>query len=464
MSAAGMHGTSSPSTGSDSRGQTGRLGGGPGGDASGTGPTESGSSYTTAVDTSSLSGIEAASRRPATNDSGGTTADNLAASPTTAEQLASSSSVLDSLTPQSQRPRPSEPTGWPDSQSAFSTPAQNPTSASAPSDNLTQELSDNDALYSLPATPGNSVQEQDNPSSSATTADVSNPQAYNNDTATHQGNQTPIVAAGVATTAPTGWSIGGLWQGIAGVGQWVLNNGVRPLATAAGATAGAGVSGALAMVYPRPLGGTHVVELVGSDGMSVHIAADASVSVYQNGVLTGIPASLHPGMVVSVGGIGYQVEGSQASITTGNTAEPGPGSSAVPLQPPVHDPGAIDISIQVSSPLATNHQQPISTVQSSIEDNDVTSLPEDFVGVQDDKSDRQGNRQNNGPLSPDHGGTGDAEADFGILGGDAGYDVIDDGQSVATNGVRLRPATETNGPRIDIPANGNKPHETLHYR
>jgi len=105
MSAAGMHGTRSTSTGSYGRGQTGR----PGGDASGTDSTESRSSYTARVDTSSLSGIEAASRRPATNDSGGTTADNLASSPTTAEQLASSPSVLDSLTPQSRRPRPSEP-------------------------------------------------------------------------------------------------------------------------------------------------------------------------------------------------------------------------------------------------------------------------------------------------------------------------------------------------------------------
>jgi len=377
MSAAGMHGTSATSTGSSSQGQTGR----PGGDASGTGSTESGSSYTAAVDTSSLSGIEAASERPATNDSGGTTADNLAVSPTTAEQLASSTSVLDSLTPQSQRPRP-------------------------PADNFTQEHSDNDALYSLPATPGHSAQEQDNPSSSATTANVSNPQEHSDEAATpaqpvnrplapaprppelaatappqsaaesfdalfadfnqtpnvtpgtrpfnvlppmapadeaenpqlqsdtHPGNQTPIVAAGVATTAPTGWSIGGLWQGIAGAGQWFLNNAVRPLATAAGATAGTVVGGALAMAYPRPLGGVHVVEIVGSDGVSVHIADDASVSVYQNGVFTGVPASLHPGMVVSVGGIAYQVEGSQASAIVGNTAELGPGSSAIPLEPP----------------------------------------------------------------------------------------------------------------------------------
>jgi len=40
------------------------------------------------------------------------------------------------------------------------------------------------------------------------------------------------------------------------------------------------------------------------------------------------------------GGIAYQVEGLQASVIAGNTAEPGPGSSAMPLEPPVQDPGA----------------------------------------------------------------------------------------------------------------------------
>jgi len=173
-------------------------------------------------------------------------------------------------------------------------------------------------------------------------------------TDTHQGNQTPIVAAGSVTTAPINGPVGGLWYGIVGVGQWIMNHTVRPLATAAGATAGAIVNGALVMAYPRPLGGVHVVDIVGSEGVSVHIADDASVSVYQNGVLTGVPASLHPGMVVSVGGITYQMEGSQASAIVGNTTEPDPGSSAVPLEPLVQDPGAIDISTQALPPLPAN--------------------------------------------------------------------------------------------------------------
>jgi len=57
---------------------------GPGDDASGRSSTESRSSYTAAVDTTSLSGIEAASKRP-------TTADKLAGSSTTEDQLKSDS-------------------------------------------------------------------------------------------------------------------------------------------------------------------------------------------------------------------------------------------------------------------------------------------------------------------------------------------------------------------------------------
>jgi hypothetical protein len=37
------------------------------------------------------------------------------------------------------------------------------------------------------------------------------------------------------------------------------------------------------------------------------------------------------------------------------------------------------------------------------------------------------------------------------------------GTQVGDNGIRLRPARGNSGPRIDIPVNGGKPHETLHY-
>jgi len=38
-----------------------------------------------------------------------------------------------------------------------------------------------------------------------------------------------------------------------------------------------------------------------------------------------------------------------------------------------------------------------------------------------------------------------------------------DGTLVGPNGVRLRPGKEGKGPRIDIPANGSTPHETIHF-
>ena len=39
----------------------------------------------------------------------------------------------------------------------------------------------------------------------------------------------------------------------------------------------------------------------------------------------------------------------------------------------------------------------------------------------------------------------------------------DRGQLVCPNGVRIRPGRRGRGPRIDIPANGGKPHETIHF-
>jgi RHS repeat-associated protein len=95
-------------------------------------------------------------------------------------------------------------------------------------------------------------------------------------------------------------------------------------------------------------------------------------------------------------------------------------------------------------------------------------LPGGLVGVQDGKSGQQGGRINNGPLAPSHGGSGDSAKDFETLTGgksapapaDKGYP---EGTMVGENGISHRPATDQSGPRIDIPANGNKPAETLHY-
>ncbi len=95
--------------------------------------------------------------------------------------------------------------------------------------------------------------------------------------------------------------------------------------------------------------------------------------------------------------------------------------------------------------------------------NESSELPGNLVGVQDDKAGPQGNRHNSGPLAPEHGGTGDAEADFGVLNPSGNAEETDNGTQVGENGVRLRSGTDKKGPRIDIPANGDKPHETLHY-
>jgi len=95
-------------------------------------------------------------------------------------------------------------------------------------------------------------------------------------------------------------------------------------------------------------------------------------------------------------------------------------------------------------------------------------LPAGLVGTQDDKSGSQGDRHNSGPLDPAHGGVGDAAQDFATLtGGKSGPAAAGSnyppGTQVGENGTALRPATATAGPRIDIPANGDKSHETLHY-
>jgi RHS repeat-associated protein len=83
-------------------------------------------------------------------------------------------------------------------------------------------------------------------------------------------------------------------------------------------------------------------------------------------------------------------------------------------------------------------------------------------------NDVRGNRTNSGPLAPEHGGTGDSGADFDHLtGGNHGPAPADsslpEGSRVGENGVILRPPKGRSGTRIDIPAAGDKPHETLHY-
>ena len=92
-------------------------------------------------------------------------------------------------------------------------------------------------------------------------------------------------------------------------------------------------------------------------------------------------------------------------------------------------------------------------------------LPKGLVGDQSDPRAGQsrGKRHNSGPLLPGNGGTGNAETDFDKLTGGTGQYDPNRGHTIGDNGIRIRPGKSGEGPRIDIPANGAKPPETLHY-
>lgn len=107
--------------------------------------------------------------------------------------------------------------------------------------------------------------------------------------------------------------------------------------------------------------------------------------------------------------------------------------------------------------------------------NSAPPVPGDLVGDQSDPRagpSNRGKRHTSGPLTPGNGGTGDAEKDFDKLTGGTGtpFPGSDDrskipGAQVGDNGVWIRPGTKNpgDGPRIEIPGNGNKLPETLHY-
>lgn len=97
-------------------------------------------------------------------------------------------------------------------------------------------------------------------------------------------------------------------------------------------------------------------------------------------------------------------------------------------------------------------------------------LPNGLVGDQTDPkagSNKSGNRHTSGPLKPEHGGTGDYEKDLETLTGGTRPQQPGDrappGSQVGANGIFGRPINSSGGKSIDIPANGDKPHETLHY-
>ncbi|MEJ2416551.1 MAG: RHS repeat-associated core domain-containing protein [Exilibacterium sp.] len=101
---------------------------------------------------------------------------------------------------------------------------------------------------------------------------------------------------------------------------------------------------------------------------------------------------------------------------------------------------------------------------------DTPALPEGLVGDQsDDRAgpNKNGTRHTSGPLTPENGGTGDYEADLETLTGgtrEAGEgDSAPPGAQIGENGIFGRSENSSGGSSIDIPANGDKPHETLHY-
>lgn len=111
------------------------------------------------------------------------------------------------------------------------------------------------------------------------------------------------------------------------------------------------------------------------------------------------------------------------------------------------------------------HQAAPAAPSSAVPAKEATPVPTGLVGT--DPKPTKG-RTNSGPLAPENGGTGDAGKDFGTLtGGKSGPappgSTLPPGTQVGENGTQLRPGTPTSGPRIDVPANGPKPIETLHY-
>lgn len=100
----------------------------------------------------------------------------------------------------------------------------------------------------------------------------------------------------------------------------------------------------------------------------------------------------------------------------------------------------------------------------------VPEIPDDLVGDQNDPRagvNKGGKRHTSGPLKPEHGGTGDFDADLDVLTGGvrpwAPGDSAPPGSLVGENGIFGRPSNSSGGKSIDIPAKGKKPHETLHY-
>jgi RHS repeat-associated protein len=98
----------------------------------------------------------------------------------------------------------------------------------------------------------------------------------------------------------------------------------------------------------------------------------------------------------------------------------------------------------------------ISSVLSSSANAEGTAAPDLPTGLTGDNP-RQGSGNRINTDLP-----GGAQDVFDRLGGGKAT-THNDGTQVAPNGVRLRPEKNGQGPRVDIPANGSRPHETIHF-
>jgi RHS repeat-associated protein len=102
------------------------------------------------------------------------------------------------------------------------------------------------------------------------------------------------------------------------------------------------------------------------------------------------------------------------------------------------------------------------------EGSSVPPVPDKIVGDQSsDLAGQRGKKHTTGALTPENGGVGDYEKDLEKLtGGTRPWregDKYPPGSQIGANGIFGRPENSTGGKSIDIPANGKKPHETLHY-
>lgn len=98
------------------------------------------------------------------------------------------------------------------------------------------------------------------------------------------------------------------------------------------------------------------------------------------------------------------------------------------------------------------------------------ALPTVLVGDQSSPlagPNKNGTRHTSGNLRPEFGGSGNYDRDLKTLAGNTRPAVRGDsappGAQIGENGVFGRQTNSSGGRSIDIPANGDKPHETLHY-